>query len=75
MKGLTNWVRFSRGPELRDEALSRDELSEEVICEPFRLSAATTPKSKATTSTARMTAPRRPILRDNFPDTTAGRFI
>lgn len=67
MKGLTYWVRFTGGPALPVEVLSSEGLKVELVCELLRLSAATTPKSKASTSTARMTAPRRPILRDNLP--------
>jgi len=59
-----------------DVLLRGELLCEELICkELFRLSARTTPKSKASTSAARKTAPRRPILRDNLPRVTRARVI
>jgi hypothetical protein len=69
MKGLTNWVRFWRGEPFPGKVPVRDApLGEEPFCEELlRLSSRTTPNSNASTSAARIVAPRRPILRKNLP--------
>jgi len=70
MKGLTNWVRFSTGEGLLEDALLPDAvfcetpLDELLFCELFRLVLTTTPRNSATTMAARMpNAARRLILR------------
>ena len=76
MKGLTSCVRFSRGVTSSGDALCGEGLKVELLCdELLRLSAATRPRSSASTSSARTTAPRLPIRRHNSAKTRHARVI